>query len=86
MLNASLCVSSDIFILVEERITVIGKIADAAAIAADRNNKEVVFKICSPFVKCISKIKNVEVGNAEYLYIVMPMYNLLEYTKNYAKA
>ena len=40
MLNASFCVSSDIFILVEERITVVGKVADAATIAADRNNKK----------------------------------------------
>ena len=36
-------------------------------------------------MKCISKINNAEVGNAEDLDIVMPVYNLFEYSKNYAK-
>ena len=35
------------------------------------------------FVSCISKINNTLVGNAEYLDVVMPKYNLLEYGKNY---
>ena len=49
MLNASLCDYSDAYILVERRTTVVGQGADDAAIAADRNDKEVVFKNCAPF-------------------------------------
>ena len=36
-----------------------------------------------PFISCISKIVLIE--NAEDLDIVMPMYNLLEYSKNCSK-
>ena len=48
MLNANLCDYSDAYILVEGRITVVGQGADDTAIAADRNNKKVVFKNCAP--------------------------------------
>ena len=47
MLDASLCDYSDAYVLVEGRITVFGQVVDAAAIAADRNYKEVVFKNCA---------------------------------------
>ena len=86
ILNASFCDHNITYILVEGRITVVRRGADAAAFAADRNNKGVVFKNCAPFVKCINKINNAEVDNAEDLDIVMPMYNLFEYSKNYAKS
>ena len=85
MVNGSLCGYSDAYILVEGRITAVGQGADDAAIAAGRNNKEVIFKNCALFIRCISKIYNAEVDNAEDLDIVMPMYNLLEYSENYAK-
>ena len=39
-----------------------------------------------PFISCISKINRELVENAEDLDIVMPMYNSLEYIKNYEKA
>ena len=80
MLNASLCDQSDKYILLIRRITVVGQGANNAAIAADINDKEVVFKTCASFIKCIGKINNAEVDNAEGLDIVMPMYNLLEYS------
>ena len=35
--------------------------------------KKVVFKNCAPFIKCISKIKNTQIDDAEYIDIVMPM-------------
>ena len=54
---------------------------DDAAITADSNNKEVVFKNCAPFFNCLSKIYNAEKDNDEDLDIVMPMYILLEYSK-----
>ena len=43
------------------------------------------FKNNAPFINCISKINGVKTNNAEDLYVVMPMYNLLEYSKNYRK-
>ena len=43
------------------------------------------FKTCAPFTNCISKINNTHVGNAKDIDIVMPMYNLIEYSDNYAK-
>ena len=47
--------------------------------------KSLTLKNNAPFISCISKI-NGELGeNAEDLDIVMPMYNLLKYSKNYEK-
>ena len=43
------------------------------------------FKNNAPFINCISKINGVKIDNAEDLDVVMPMYNLLEYSKNYRK-
>ena len=39
----------------------------------------------APFVSCITKINGELIEDAEDLDIVMPMYNLLEYSKNYRK-
>ena len=47
--------------------------------------KKLVFKNNAPFINCISKINVVKIDNAEDLDAVMPMYNLLEYSKNYKK-
>ena len=47
--------------------------------------KNQLLKNNAPFVSCISKINNTLIDNAEDLDIVMPMYNLLEYSKNYRK-
>ena len=47
--------------------------------------KKVIFKNCTPFTNCISKINNTQIDNAEYIDIVMPMYNLIEYSDNYSK-
>ena len=47
--------------------------------------KKLVFKNNAPFTNCISKINGVKIDNAEDLGVVMPMYNLLEYSKNYKK-
>ena len=48
-------------------------------------NRFLVFKNNTPFTNCILKINNVLIDNAEDLDVVMPMYNLLEYSKNYRK-
>ena len=47
--------------------------------------KKLAFKNNPPFVSCISKINNTLINNAEDLDILMPMYNLLEYSKSYSK-
>ena len=44
-----------------------------------------VFKNNAPFINCISKINGIKIDKAEDLDVVMPMYNLLEYSKNYKK-
>ena len=41
------------------------------------------FKNCAPFRTCDVTINDEHVEKAEYLDIVMPMYNLLEYSDNY---
>ena len=48
-------------------------------------NKELTLKNNAPFISCISKINGELVENAEDLDIVMPIYNLFEYSKNYEK-
>ena len=47
--------------------------------------KEITFKNCAPFTKCISRINNTDIDNAHDIDIVMPMYNLIEYSDNYSK-
>ena len=48
-------------------------------------NRFLALKNHAPFTNCISKINNVLIDNAEDLDVVIPMYNLLEYSKNYRK-
>ena len=48
-------------------------------------NRFLAFKNNAPFTNCISKINNVLIDNAEYLDVVIPMYNLLEYSKKYKR-
>ena len=50
-------------------------------IAADTN---VAFENCAPFTRCITHIIDEHVETAENLDIIMPMYNLIEYSDNYA--
>ena len=85
MLKSSLCDYSDAYILVKGTITITGGGDDAAGRQEDERDKGVVFKNCVPFTNCISEINNIQVDNAKDLDIVMPMYNLIEYSDNYAK-
>ena len=85
MLKSSLCDYSDAYILIKGTITITGAGDDAAARQADERDKGVVFKNCAPFTNCISEINNTQVGNAKDIDIVIPMYNLIEYSDNYAK-
>ena len=83
MLKSSLCDYSDAYILVKETITV----NNTAAADADANNtnKKVIFKNCALFTNCMNEINNTQVENVKDIDIVMNMYNLIEYSNNYAK-
>ena len=81
LLRSSLCDYSDADILVKGNISV----NNTAASAENNTNKKVIFKNCSPFTNCVSKINNTQIDNAEYIAVVMPMYNLIEYSDNYSK-
>ena len=85
MIKSSLCDYSDAHIFVKGQITINGAGDDAAARKKDERNKGVIFRNCAPFINCISEINNTQVDNAKYIDIVMPMYNLIEYSNNYAK-
>ena len=47
--------------------------------------KKLVFKSNTPFINCVSKINGLRIANAEDLDVVMSMYNLLEYSKNFVE-
>ena len=85
MLKSSLRDYSDAYILVKEKITIAGAGDNEAARQAGERNKGVAFKNCAPFTDCISKINNTEIDNCQDIDIVMPMYNLIEDSDNYAK-
>ena len=100
MLISGLCDFSAAYIVVKGNITVTTVTADdidapnntAANVNATNTandnafgNKKLVFKNNAPFINCISKINGVKIDNAEDLDVVMPMYNLLEYSKSYRK-
>ena len=85
MLRSNLCDYADAYILVKGTITITGAGNDAAARQADERNKGVIFKNCAPFTKCIRKINGTETNNAQDIDIVMPMYNLIQYSDSYSK-
>ena len=76
MLRSDLCGFSDTYIVVKGAITV-----------ADPNDanydKKLSLKNNVPFTSCISKTNNTVIENAEDLGIVMPLYSLIEYSRNY---
>ena len=74
---SDLCSYSDAFFVVKGTI-------DLSAVAANENDKaekDFAFGNNAPFRSCISKSNKTLIDNAKDLEIVMPMYNLLEYTK-----
>ena len=78
MFRSDLCDFSDAYIVVKGDITVTNP-------NNAKRNKAVAFKNNAPFINCISKINGIKIDNAEDLDVVMHMYNLLEYSKNYKK-
>ena len=81
ILNSILCNYSDAYILAKGTISIAAQTGDNP----NNGNKEVVFKNCAPFTDCISEINNTQIENAKDINVVMPIYNLVEYSKNYSK-
>ena len=73
VLKPNLCDYAEAYILVD------GTIRAAAANA----NTRLALKSCAPFTKCNLEINDEYIDTAENLDIVMPMYNLIEYSDNY---
>ena len=63
----------------EAYILVDGTIRSGAAV----NTTRLALKSCASFTKCNLEINDEHVNTAETLDIVMPMYNLIEYSDNY---
>ena len=72
-LKPNLCDYAEAYILVDGTIR---------AAAADANSR-LALKNCAPFTKCNLDVNDEHVDTAENLDIVMPMYNLIEYSDNY---
>ena len=84
MLRSDLCDYADAYILIKGTITVNGVI-NGVENEIIRRNRKMILKNNAPFVSCVTRINNEFIEDADDLDIVMPMYNLLEYSKNYRK-
>ena len=82
VLKLSLWDYRDVYIVVNRTIAV----ADTLPAALDNVNKIEIFKNCISFTDCISKINKTKRDNAKEIDVVIPMYNLIEYSDNYTKA
>ena len=82
-MRSSLCDFSDAYVLAKGTTTAAKKTAAGAAV--DNINKQVVFENFASFNSFITKINNTQVDYAEDIYIVMSMYNLIEYSNAYSK-
>ena len=85
MLRSNLCDYADWFILVKGTIPITGAGDNAGERQQDERDKGVTLKNCASFSKCISGINNTDIDNAQDIDIVMPIYNLIEYSDNYSK-
>ena len=84
MLRSNLCDYSYAYILVKGTITVTGPGANNNANnIRDKRNRPLILKNNAPFVSCITRINGELIEDADDLDIVMSIYNLLEYGKNY---
>ena len=81
VMRSNLCDYSDTRIRVRGTI----KAHRTASKAANNANKKIIFKSCVPFTNCISEINNTQLDDAHDIDVVMPIYNLIEYSDNYSK-
>ena len=86
MLRSNLCDYSDAYILVKGTITVTAPgVNNNANNIRYKRNRPLILKNNAPFVSCMTRINGELIEDADDLDIVMSMYNLLEYSKNYRK-
>ena len=85
MRKSSLCDYSDAYLLVKGRTTITWADGDAAANQEEEQNKGVIFKNCASFMICKGEINKIGIDNAEDINIVVPLYNMVEYSDNYSK-
>ena len=83
MLRSSLGNYSDAYTLIKETIAVTN--TNTQGQASNGANKKAMHKNCAPFASCISRIYNTQVDDAQYIDVVMPINNLIEYSYNYSK-
>ena len=82
VLKPNLCDYAEAYILVDGKITAIPGTAVGNP-PADLNLTRLALKNCAPFTKCNLEINDEHVDTAENLDIVIPMYNLIEYSDNH---
>ena len=86
MLRSNLCDYSDAYILVKGTITVTAPgVNNNENSIRDKRDRPVILKNNAPFVSRMTRINDELIEDADELDIVMSMYNLLEYMKNYRK-
>ena len=86
MLRSNLCDYSDAYIFVKGTITVTSPgVNNNTKNIRDKRNRPVILKNNAPCFSCITRINGELIEDADDLDIVMLMYNLLEYSKNYRK-
>ena len=78
MITLNLCGYSDTYIHIKRTITVPN--ISGTGVAVNNTNKN-----CTPFINCISKINDTQVGEAKDIDLVIPTYNLIEYSDVYSK-
>ena len=61
----------------EEIKAAVGQGTDAAAIATDRLNKQVIFKNCASLIDCISEINDTKIDDTKDLDFVMTMQDVI---------
>ena len=84
MLRASLYDYSDANIVFTETI-IVTNISIRTQAPSNNRNKNVILKKCAPLTDFISEINNKEIDHAKGINVVMPVYNLTEYSDNYSK-
>ena len=85
VISSNSCDYSDVYILASRTITITGGGDHDAAKRKDERNKGLMFKNCALFTNCINNINNTQMDNAEYIDVVMSMYNLIQCSYDYSK-
>ena len=73
-------IESNLFDYFDAYIFVIGNIA----VTGGNANTNLAFKNCAPLKECSTEINDTRVGKPNFINIIMPMYNLIEYSDNFS--